>query len=59
MHEKPTIEISIAEYFDLAKSKATADALLSLIQSKTKHYDGFSREEVQLLNRLYCEGEEA
>lgn len=58
MHEKPTIEISVAEYFDLAKSQSIADALLLLIHNKKKHYDGFSREEVELLDRLYFVGEE-
>jgi hypothetical protein len=59
MHEKPTIEISVSEYFDLAKSKATADALLSLIHNKQRHYEGFSIEEVRTLDRLYFMGEEA
>ena len=58
MHEKPTIEISIAEYFDLAKSKATADALTALVHNKKKHYSGFSREEVELLDGLYFTGGE-
>lgn len=56
--EKPTIEISVAEYFDLAKSKATAEALLSLIHNKKRHYEGLSREEVELLYKLYISGGE-
>lgn len=56
MHEKPTIEISVAEYFDLAKSKATAEALLSLIHNKAQHYEGCSIEEVKILDRLYVMG---
>lgn len=59
MFEKPMVEISVSELLELARGKSTADALLSLIHNKKKHYDGFSREEVELLDRLYFVGEEA
>jgi hypothetical protein len=59
MHEKPMVEISIAELCELAKGKAIADALTALIHNKKKHYDGFTREEVELLDMLYFVGEEA
>ena len=58
MHEKPTIEISVAEYFDLAKSKATADVLLTLIHNKKKNYSYITRDEVELLDGLYFGGDE-
>ena len=57
--EKPIVEISVSQFLELAQGKATADALLSLIHNKKKHYEGFTRDEVELLDRLYFMGEEA
>ena len=58
MHEKPTVGISLVEYFELAKGHATAEALLSLIHEKKKLFSGISREEVELLYKLYISGGE-
>lgn len=58
MHEIPTVEIPVAELLEMAQGNATAKALLSLIHNKAQHYEGFSIEEVKILDRLYVTGGE-
>lgn len=53
-----TITIPIEEYSKLVKDKATVDALVSMLHNKKKYYEGLTREEVALLDKLYFGGDE-
>lgn len=53
MFEKPMVEIPVAEFIELVKGKAIADALTALVHNKKKNFSGISLAEVELLDVLY------